>query len=239
MTDAPLVAQPTYAGSTLAVLSAACVTGVLAGSFTQGLVVGVETVGALLLLGSGLVRRRGHRVLGGGFVLVGCGLVCSALGMGLLSTGGLFERIAFLGGTLAMAVVVLGVFPLRESWTRTLVGVGVALFGCSLVLLTWVSDPDAVRLLVGVGSMVLTWDLAEYATTLGVDVGRSARTYPVVLTHLAGTLGTGAIAGVFALVVDGVRLPAIPIAAFALLLGASLLSLLVLFLGDSDWPSST
>lgn len=237
--DASVVKQPTYAGSAFAVLAAACVTGVLASQPIQVSIAGVEAVGALLLLGSGLVRRRGHRVLGGGLVLAGCGLVCLAIGLSLLAPGGLFERIAFLGGALATACVVLGVFPLRQSWTRSLVGLGIVLFSCSLVFLAWASNPSGLELLLGVGLTIVTWDVAEHAITLGNDVGRSARTYPVTVTHLVGSLGVGLAAGTVALLVARVQLPAIPIATLALLLGAVLLLLLVLFLGDSEWLSDT
>ena len=233
------VKQPTYAGSVLAVLAAACVTGVLASQPVQVSIAGVGAVGAFLLLGSGLVHRRGHRVLGSGLVLAGCGLVCLALGLSLLSPGGLFERIAFFGGTLAMACVVLGVFPLRQSWAGSLVGFGIVLFSCSLVFLAWISDLGSLHLLLGVGLTIVTWDMAEYAITLGNDVGRSARTYPVTVIHFVGSLGVGIAGGTIALVVDSVQLPAIPIAALALLLGAVLLLLLVLFLGDSEWLSGT
>lgn len=233
------VKQPTYAGSALAVLSAACVTGVLASQPAQVSIAGTEVVGAFLLLGSGLVRRRGHRVFGGGLIVVGCSLVCLALGLSLLSPGGLFERIAFFGGTLAMACVVLGVFPLRQTWAGSLVGLGSVLFGCSLVFLAWISDPSSFQLLLGVGLTIVTWDMAEHAIALGNDVGRSAQTYPVTVIHFIGSLGVGLAGGTIALVVDSVQLPAIPIAALALLLGAVLLLLLVLFLGDSKWLSGT
>lgn len=232
-----VVKQPTYAGSALAVLAAACVTGVLASQPVQVSIAGVEAVGAFLLLGSGLVRRRGHRVLGSSFVFAGSGLICFALGLSLLSPSGLFERIAFFGGTLAMACVVLGVFPLRQSWAGSLVGLGIVLFGCSLVFLAWISNPDSVQLLLGFGLTIVTWDMAEHAIALGNDVGRSARTYPVTMTHFVGSLGVGLAAGAVALMADSVQLPAIPIAALALLLGAILLLLLVLFLGDSEWLS--
>ena len=234
-----VVKQPTYAGSALAVLAAACVAGVLASQPVQVSIAGVETIGAFLLLGSGLVRRRGHRVLGGGLVLAGSGLVCLALGLGLLSPGGLFERVAFFGGMLAIACVVLGVFPLRQSWAGSLVGFGIVLFSCSLVFLAWISNPSTLQLLLGFGLTIVTWDMAEHAIALGNDVGRSARTYPVTLIHLVGSLGVGLAGGAIALVVDSVQLPAIPITALALLLVAVLLLLLVLFLGDSEWLSGT
>ena len=238
-TTSPIVKQPTYAGSALAVLAAACVTSVLASQPVQVSIAGVGTVGAFLLLGSGLVRRRGHRVLGGGLVLGGCCLVCLALGLSLLSPGGLFERIAFFGGTLALACIILAVFPLRQSWASSLIGIGTVLFSCSLVFLAWISNPSRFQLLFGVGSIIVTWDMAEYAITLGNDVGRSARTYPMTVTHFIGSLGVGLAGGVGALIVDSVQLPAIPIAALGLLLGAVLLLLLVLFLGDSEWLSGT
>jgi len=232
-----VVKQPTYAGSAFAVLAAACVTAALASQPVQVSIGGVEAVGAFLLLGSSLVRRRGHRVIGGGLVITGCGLICLALGLSLLSSGGLFERIAFFGGTLAMACVILGVFPLRQSWAGSLVGLGIVLFSCSLVFLAWISNPGRMQLVLGFGLTIVTWDMAEHAIALGNDVGRSARTYPVTVIHLVGSLGVGVVAGTVALLVDSVQLPAIPIAALALLLGAVLLLLLVLFLGDSEWLS--
>lgn len=234
-----VVKQPTYAGSSLAVLAAACVTGVLASQPVQVSIAGIGAVGAFLLLGSGHIRRHGHRVLGGGFVFAGSGLICLALGLSLLSQSGLFERTAFFGGILAMACVVLGVFPLRQSWAGSLVWLGIVLFSCSLVFLVWVSDPGRMQLLLGFSLTIITWDMAEHAIVLGNDVGRSARTYPVTVVHFMGSLGVGLVAGIVALMVDSVQLPAIPIAALALLLGAILLSLLVLFLGESEWLSGT
>lgn len=234
-----VVKQPTYAGSALAVATAACVTGTLASHPVQVSIAGVEAVGALVLLGSGLVRRRGHRVLGGGCVLVGGGLVCLALGLSLLAPGGLFERLPFVGGAFAMVCVVLGVFPLRQSWAYGLVGLGVVVFSCSLVFLAWVSNPSGVPIVLGIGLTIVTWDMSEHAITLGNDVGRSARTYPVTVTHFIGSLGIGIAASVVALVVARVELPAIPVASLAFLLGATLLLLVVLFVGDSEWLSSS
>lgn len=234
MGESSIVRQPAYAGSALAIVAAACVTGVLASQPVQVSVAGVEAVGALLLLGSGLVRRRGHRLLGGALVLVGCGLVCLSLGLGLLAPGGLFERISFLGGVLAMACVVLSVFPLKQSWARSLNGLAAVLFSCSLVFLAWISTPTELQVLLGVGLTIVTWDMVEHAITLGEDIGRSARTYPVTGIHFIGSLGVGLAAGVVALVMGRVELPAVPIAALALLLSAVLVLLLVLFLGDSE-----
>lgn len=237
MGESSLVKHPTYAGSALAVVAAVCVTGVLASQPVQVSITGVEAVGALLLLGSGLVRRRGHHVVGGAFVVGGCGLVCLSLGLSLLAPGGLFERIAFLGGALALACVVLSVFPLKQSWARGLNGLAAVLFSCSLAVLAWISTPSSLQILLGVGLTIVTWDMAEHAITLGTDVGRSARTYPVTGVHAIGSLGVGLVAGVVAVLVSRVALPAIPIAALALLLSALLVLLLVLFLGDSKWLS--
>lgn len=237
MGESSLVKHPTYAGSALAVVAAACVTGVLASQPVQVSITGIEAVGAFLLLGSGLVRRRGHHVVGGAFVVGGCGLVCLSLGLSLLAPGGLFERIAFLGGALALACVVLSVFPLKQSWARGLNGLAAVLFSCSLAVLAWISTPSSLQILLGVGLTIVAWDMAEHAITLGTDVGRSARTYPVTGVHAIGSLGVGLVAGVVAVLVSRVALPAIPIAALALLLSALLVLLLVLFLGDSKWLS--
>ncbi len=234
-----VVQQPAYAGSALAVVAAACVTGVLASQPVQLSIAGVEAVGALLLLGSGLVRRRGHPWVGGVLVVIGCGGVCLALVMGLLAPSGLFERIAFLGGTLATAFVTLGVFPLRQSWARGFNGFAAVLFSCSLALLAWVSNPSDLQVLLGVGFTIMAWDMAEYAITLGEDVGRSARTYPVTGVHFAGSLGVGLAASIVALVGGNIALPAIPIATLTLLLSAIVVLLLVLFLGDSEWLSKS
>ena len=232
-----VVKQPAYAGCALAVVAAACVTGVLASQPIQLSIAGIEAIGALLLLGSGLVRRREHWMLGGGLVIVGCGLVCLTLGLSLFVPVGLFERIAFFGGSFAMACVILGVYPLRKSWARGFVGLGIVLFSCSLAFLVWVSNPSGLQVLLGVGLTIVTWDMGEHAITLGDDVGRSARTYHVTMAHFAGSLGVGFVAGAVALVGSRVELPALPIATLALLLGAVLLLLLVLFLGDSEWLS--
>lgn len=237
MGESSIAKQPAYAGSALAVVAAACVTGVLASQPVQVSIACVEAVGGLLLLGSGLVRRGGHRVLGRALVLVGGGLVCLSLGVSLLAPGGLFERLAFLGGALATACVVLGVFPLKRSWARGLNGVGATLFGCSLVFLAWMSTLPALQILLGIGLTIVAWDTADHAISLGEDVGRSARTYPVTGVHFVGSLGVGLAAGAVALVTARVELPAVPVAALALLLGALLVLLLVLFLGDSDWLS--
>lgn len=235
--DVSVVKQPAYAGSALAVVTAACVMGVLASEPIQLSIAGIEAIGSLLLLGSGLVRRRGHRLLGGGLVIVGCGLVCLTLGVSLVVPVGLFERIAFFSGSFAMICVLLGVYPLRKSWARGFVSLGVALFSCSLVFLVWVSNPNSVQILLGVGLTIVTWDMGEHAITLGDDVGRSAQTFHVTIAHFAGSLGVGLAAGTVALIVSRVELPALPIATLALLLGAVLLLLLVLFLGDSEWFS--
>lgn len=235
MSEPSLVKQPTYAGSTLAVIAAACVTGVLASQPIQMSIAGVEAVGALLLLGSGLVRRRGHHVVGSVLVIGGCGLVCLSLGLSVLAPAGVFERIAFLGGAVALASVTLGVFPVKQSWAPGLNGFAAVLFSCSLVSLAWISAPSGLQILLGVGLTIVSWDMAEHAITLGDDVGRSARTYPVTGVHFIGSLGVGLLAGVVAVVVSRVALPAVPIAALALLLSAMLVLLLVVFLGDSEW----
>lgn len=235
MGESAVAKGPAYAGGALAVVTAACVTGVLASQPVQVSIAGVEAVGALLLVGSGIVRRRGRPVVGGVLVVVGCGVVCLAIALGLLAPTELFERAAFLGGTLATAFVTLGVFPVRRSWARGLNGFAAVLFSCSIVFLAWVSNPSDLRVLLGVGLTIVTWDTAEHAITVGEDVGRSARTYPVAGVHFIGSLGVGLVAGGVALVASRAALPAIPIAALALLLTALLVLLLVLFLGDSEW----
>ncbi|RYJ14294.1 hypothetical protein ELS19_10195 [Halogeometricum borinquense] len=239
MDEPPVVKQPAYAGSAIAIVAAACVTGILASQPVQVSVAGVEAVGALLLLGSGLVRRRGYDVVGGVLVVVGYGLVCLALGLSLLAPSGLFERMSFLGGTLATAFVTLGVYPLKRPWAHGFNGFAAVLFSCSLVFLVWVSDPSDIQVLLGIGLTIVAWDMSEYAITLGEDVGRSARTYPVTGVHFIGSLSVGVAAGILALVVSRVALPAVPIATLALLLSALLLLLLVLLLGDSDWLSTS
>ena len=239
MSESSLVKQPAYAGSALAVVAAACVTGVLASQPLQVSIAGIEAVGALLLLGSGLVRRRGRHVVGGVFVVGGSGLVCLSLGLSLVAPGGLFERIVFLGGALAVGFVTLGVFPLKQSWARGFNGFGAVLFSCCLVFLAWVSTPSSLQILLGVGLTIVAWDMAEYAITLGEDVGRSARTYSVTGVHFIGSLGVGFAAGVVAVVVSRVELPAVSSAALALFLSAVLILLFVVLLGDTEWLSKS
>jgi len=235
MDSSSVVKQPTYAGSCFAVVAAACVTGMLATQPIQVSIAGIEVVGALLVLGSGLVRRRGYSILGGSLVLVGCILIFLTLGLSILVPIEPFKRITFFSGVFATACIVLGVFPLRQSWERFLVVLGVALFTCALTVQTWVSSPGTPQILFGAVLTIVTWDLAEHAITLGEDVGRSTQTYPVTGIHLAGSLGVGLAAGTVALAVATVQLPAVPSTVFALLLGAILLLLLVIFLGGDEW----
>jgi hypothetical protein len=237
MGESALAKQPAYAGSALAVVAAACVTGVLASQPLQVSIAGIEAVGALLLLGSGLVRRRGHHVVGGVSVVAGSGLICLSLGLSLVVPGRLFERIVLLGGVLAMAFVTLSVLPLKQSWARGFNGIGVGLFSCSLVFLAWISTPSSLQILLGVGLTIVTWDMARYAITLGEDVGRSARTYSVTGMHFSGSLGVGLTAGSVAAAGSRITLPAGPIAALALFLSAVLILLSVVFLGDTAWLS--
>lgn len=238
MSDSAHVDQPAYAGGVLAVVAAVSATGTLAPALLHVSIAGVEGVGALLLLGSGLFRRRGHPVVGGGLVVTGCALVCLSLALGAFATGGSLARIPFLGGLLATVFVTLGVVPLRRSWARGCNRLAAVLFSCCVVFSAWAADPTDFQVVAGSALLLVAWDAAEHSITLGEDVGRSAQTRQVAVVHAAGSLVVGLAAGIVVFVARWLELPAVPDAAFALLLSAILMSLLVLFLGDSDNASS-
>lgn len=230
--ETDITTAPSYASSGIALLAGLCSMGLITTHPLQVIIVGIDAIGILIVFASSLLRYHDRR-LGGLVFLGGGGLVVSlSLGLGTIFPIGLTGRSALVGGLLGPVLVLLGLYPLRPEWSRALVSLGVTLLICAIILQGWLTKVGQVRLLGAVMMVVLAWDAAEHAITLGREVGRNARTVAVSLTHSLGSLLVGLTAILVAEGLSGLSLSSIPTSSLGLLLGTLLLLLFALYLSD-------
>jgi len=226
--------RPSYASSAIALLAAVCAAGLTTTHPVQRTLVAIEALGVFVVLLSAVGRQRGHRLGGLSLLLAGGGVVGLALGLSTVFPAGLVERGALVSGMLGPVVLLLGLYPVRETLTRHFTGVGIALLVGAIVIRGWLQGIGQLQLLAAVALTLLAWDLAEQAVTLGRDVGRGARTVIVSLTHTAGSLLVGLFGVAVAAGIYGVPPSTLPLAALALLLAGTLVLGLALYLGHLE-----
>lgn len=193
-----------------------------------------EVTPSIVALGAGLaifgvgieVRKREYQILGIGAILASLGVIAAALTL-LVSVGDEPEIAMFAPGIVGSAILAAGVFPVRGRGSQMLVKLGAAGIFISVLVAGIYEAPLSILLVGGVGS-ILAWDAGDHAITLGEQMGMAARTIPVEVTHLAGTILVGTLAVVAAYLVRGIEPTDISLAQFIVLLGALLLLTLAL-----------
>lgn len=220
ITRSRITTYPSHASGSIALLAALCATGFSTSQPLQLTIVGIEAIGAFILLGSSVVQQRGRRMSGLALLLAGSIIVCLALGLGVVFPVGLLERSALLSGIVGPVLVVLAMYPLRATWSRSLTGLGTILLISGVMIRGWLAQIDQIPLLGAVLMTILAWDAAEQAITLGDDVGRGARTFVVSIAHTLSSLAIGLLAITVATGIYGMAPVTIPLGAVALLLSA-------------------
>lgn len=220
MSESYITKHPSHASGSIALLAVLCAVGLSTNHPLQRTIVAIEAVGMVILLGSSVAQQRGRRGSGLSLLLAGSVTVSIALGLGVVFPGRLIERGALIGGMLGPVLMILAVYPLRATWSRPLTWLGAALLISVLMIRGWVAQIGQTRLLGAVVMTVVAWDAAEQAITLGNDVGRSARTFVVSITHTIASLTVGIIAITITTGMYGITPATIPLVSVLLLLGS-------------------
>lgn len=179
------------------------------------------TLGGLAVLWSGVQLARGdHRFLGAILGLVGCGVTLAGFAFGITGGPTFSERVELLPGLVGIALLAMGLAPVRRGWERRLVTGGTALVLVSVLTSGVVYGSTQLVLLVGTVATVVAWDLGEQAINMAEHVGRRARTWTVELVH--GTVGilVGVVALTVARFVSGIDVVSVPFAGLLILLAA-------------------
>ncbi|MFC7046701.1 hypothetical protein ACFQH6_15970 [Halobacteriaceae archaeon GCM10025711] len=154
-----------------------------------------EVVG-LAVFGVGAeLRANGWSWTGLAVALAGLAVVPVAMLLGVQRLPGSGSVIQAVPGLLGVAVLALGVFPLRdEDGSRRLVKAGAAfLFVNVLVGGIFQVAPLGTMLAAGAAT-VLAWDAGEQAINVSEHLGRAGRTWTVETAHAGGTLFAGGVA---------------------------------------------
>lgn len=229
MTGVDPTHRPTRVASLLAVLAAGGAVGAVATLPAQRAAI-LTVIGAVIVFGAAdVLIRRGYRPLGGVVGLVGVGMVVVGMGLGFTFTSGYTPRAELLPGLVGIAVLGVGVLGPHRALSRRLVSAGLVLLLIGVVLSGLVKGADAAGLLAAVALAVVAWDAGEHAISLGEQLGREARTWPVEAMHVAtsGLVGASGAAG--ALVLAGlVGTRRIPLGGLVVMLAAVVLLLVAL-----------
>lgn len=220
--------RPTTVGSVLSILAGVAAVAIVGETPGQRRALAVVVVGlALLGVGYAAWHRRWWVI---GLLLVAGGSASVAVGLllGVTLPGPMVHAIELLPGLVGLALLTLGLLPVRSGWERWLVSVGTGLVFVAVVTSGVVRGTSLAWLLVaGIGTVV-SWDAAEQSISLGRQLGRQAETYRAELGHLAGTAIVGG--GVFVLALGVYRLDVqgLPLSVLVLLLIAGVVLSLAL-----------
>jgi len=219
--------RPTPLASALALLLCGVSTAILAPTLDQRLAI------VTALLGVGLIAARG-RDLGApipqGRLWTGLG---AALVLGSMLWGETLadprQRIELVPGLVGMALVGLGVRPLRQRFARRFVSAGLAAMVVGVALVGVFEAASPLRLLAATAAAIGAWDVAEHGISLGEQLRTDAGTRPVELLHTGATSAYGAVTVVVALVVYEHGATGLPLSALVLLLAAAVTLMALLY----------
>lgn len=227
-----VVYRPTRLSSTVAVLAACASVAFVATATGQLLAVGTALGGVVVLALGAALYRRGFWFLGLPIALVGLAVSLSAIGVGFVMTEStrITER-AELVGLLGIPLVALGVLPLHKRVARRLVSAGLVFLVVGAVLSGMLHGTGLVPLplLASLAAAVVAWDAGEQAINLGEQLGRSARTWPVEVSHTGGTVVFGGLSIGTAMTLYGANVTGLPIETLLLLLAAAVVLMVALY----------
>jgi hypothetical protein len=207
----------------MAALAAVAVLGELDSSGIVWAALVVEGVGiGLLALGRGL-QTEGKRLPGVALVVGGLLVVLVAFGLAAVEPRRMGVRLWLLVGMSAAFLVAVVVVPVVERRPRQLLKVGSVLLFFSVLLGGLVSLGPLSTLLVGAVAALLVWDIGENAVGIGEQLGRTAPTTRIEVTHLAASLLVGGVAVVAGLAVSGLGASTLSFPSFVVLVFAVVL----------------
>jgi len=219
--------RPTPLSSALAL----CLCGVSTAILAPALVQRVAIVAALV--GVGLVVAGGREFeapipRGRLWTALGAVLVLGALLRGE-TLADPHRSIELVPGLVGMALVGLGVRPVRQRFARRFVsaGLGVMIVGVALVGVFEAAGP--LRLLGATAAAIAAWDVAGHGISLGEQLRTDAETRAVELLHTGTTSAYGAVTVVVGLVVYENGASGLPLSALVLLLAAAVTLLALLY----------
>lgn len=191
------------------------------GNLVLTVAVGVSFLIAAVVFG----LRQDRWVLGGAGVISGLFVVILAI-----------ERLAVVPnrfiimlapGFVGIMVLVLALFPVEGTGSRSLVILGTAGVFLS-VLMAGVLHAPAPQLVLGAIGCVLAWDAGEQAISVGEHLGSEAESRPGEVPHLAASLLVGVGAFIVAMGVGRLNLWDLTLTQFSLLIVAGMLFMLAL-----------
>lgn len=151
-------------------------------------------VAVLPLVTGDALRDRGETALGVVAFLFGGAIALAAVGYGVVAVSRpetVGRVVVAAAGVLCVAV---GVVPLWGSGSRRLLKTGGALLLVTVLAAAVFRTATFSPLVVSVTLVVVGYDLGDHAVGLGEQLGRSATTLPVELSHGAATGGVAVVA---------------------------------------------
>ena len=219
--------RPTPLASGLALLLCGVSTAILAPTLDQRLAI-VTT-----LLGTGLIAAHGRDFeapipQGRLWTALGAVLVLGAILRGE-TLADPRHSIELVPGLVGMALVGLGVRPLRQRFARRFVSAGLAAMVVGVALVGIFEAAGPLRLLGATAAAIAAWDVAEHGIGLGEQLRTDAETRSVELLHTGTTSAYGAVTVVVALVIYENGATGLPLGALALLLAAAVTLMALLY----------
>lgn len=217
--------RPTPLSSGLALCLCALSTAILAPTLDQRLAIVAALVGVSLVAAGGrefpLPGRRLWTVLG------------VALVLGAILRGETLadprHSVELVPGLVGMALVGLGVRPLRQRFARRVVSAGLAVMIVGVALAGVFEAAGPLALLGAAAAAIAAWDVAEHGISLGEQLRTDAETRSVELLHTGTTSAYGAVTVVVALVIYDHGATGLPLSALVLLLAAAVTLLALLY----------
>jgi len=219
--------RPTPLAGALALVLSAVSTAILAPTLDQRVAI------VIALIGVGLVATGGRDFdlpvpQGRLWTALGAVLVLGAILRGETLADPL-QSIELVPGLVGMALVGLGVRPLRQRFARRFVSAGLAAMVVGVALVGIFEAAGPLRLLGATAAAIAAWDVAEHGISLGEQLRTDAETRAVELLHTGTTSAYGAVTVVVALVIYENGATGLPLSALALLLAAAITLMALLY----------
>ncbi|WP_324664206.1 DUF7519 family protein [Haloarcula sediminis] len=219
--------RPTPLASGLALLLAAVSTAILAPTVGQRVTILAALVGVGLVVAGG---REFEVPLPQGTVWTALG---AALVLGAILRGETLadprQSIELVPGLVGMALVGLGVRPVRQRFARRFVSAGLAIMVVGVALVGVFEAAGPLRLLGATAAAIAAWDAAEHGISLGEQLRTDAETRAVSLLHTGATSAYGAATVVVAILLYDYGATGLSLGALVLLLAAAVTLLALLY----------
>ena len=213
--------SPARSGVVVSLVAGALAVGAVADADGQLVALAAGLV-ALLVATYGVWRLRERDRLVGVPLAVAGGLGApAAIAYGVASATRGTQVVEFVPGMVGLCLLALGLLPARRRWSRWLVAAGAIAIGIGVVASGVVHGAGRLRLLAGLALAVIAWDAAEQAVNLGEQVGRRGASAAVVATHVAWSVGVGAVGVAAASAVFTADVTGLPLVGVGLLLAAA------------------